>query len=171
MAERPGQMWSLDFIFDATETGTTLKMLTIGEDFTRECFCTAVRTGFSAMQVRDELKALVARYGRPEALRRDNGGEFTAIEIQTWLREQGILAAYIAPGSPWQNGFRESFHSRLRDECLSASIFHNVVDAKTQTEAWRRESNEERPHQSLGDKTPEEYKRDRLTSAAQTTGD
>lgn len=171
VAERPNAVWSCDFIFDATEGGTKLKMLTVGDDFTRECFCIAVQTGFSAVQVRDELKRLVALHGAPDALRRDNGTELTATEMQTWMAETGITAAYIAPGSPWQNGFRESFQGRFRDECLSASLFHNVADAKTQTEAWRREYNEERPHQSLGGKTPNEYKRDWLTSQLQTTGD
>ena len=93
VAERPGQVWSLDFIFDATETVTKLKMLTVGDDFTRECFAIAVRTGFSAGQVRDEPTVLVARYGAPEALRMDNGTELTATEMQTWMAETGITAA------------------------------------------------------------------------------
>jgi transposase InsO family protein len=115
-ARRPGQVWSLDFVFDATQGGTKLKMLTVGDDFTRQCLAIAVGTTFSARRLQQELARLVSRYGRPEALRMDNGPEMTALEVQQWLREQGILAAYIAPGCPWQNGFRESFHSRLRDE-------------------------------------------------------
>jgi transposase InsO family protein len=170
-AQRPGQVWSLDFVFDATEGGTKLKMLTVGDDFTRQCLLIAVGTSFSARRLQQELARLVQGYGLPEALRMDNGPEMTAQEVQTWLSAQGIVAAYIQKGSPWQNGFRESFHSRLRDELLSASLFVNVADARTQTEAFRRAYNGERPHQALGGLTPDEYHQAWLQEQSRANGD
>jgi transposase InsO family protein len=101
----------------------------------------------------------------------DNGPEMTAQEVQQWLSDQGIVAAYTEKGSPWQNGFRESFHSRLRDELLSATLFLNVADAQRQTEAFRQEYNQERPHQALGGLTPDEYHQAWIQLQASTNGD
>ena len=146
-------------------------MLTVGDDFTRHCLRIAVGSAFSSRQVQAELTGLFAQYGTPTALRMDNGPEFIAIELQAWLSEQNVLAAYIAPGCPWQNGFRESFHSRLRDELLAASVFGNIADARTQTEAFRVVYNTERPHQALGGLTPDEYKARWLREQSTTNGD
>ena len=157
-ALRPRHVWSLDFIFDLTERKSKLKMLTVRDDFTRQCLAIAVRTAFSSAQVQTELERLFVRDGVPTAVRMDNGPEFIATALQAWLSKQNVVAVYIAPGSPWQNGFRESFHSRLRDELLSASVFENLADAQTQTEAFRLMYNQERPHQALGGRTPDEYK-------------
>lgn len=169
--QHPNHVWSLDFVFDATERGSKLKMLTVGDDFTRQCLLIAVRTAFSSGQVQAEMARLFAVLGVPHVLRMDNRPEFIATQMQTWLSEQNVLAAYIAPGSPWQNGFRESFHSRLRDELLSASVFETLADARTQTEAFRLMYNQERPHQSLGGLTPNEYKTRWLHNQSAADGD
>ena len=146
-------------------------MLSVGDDFTRQCLTIAAGTTFSARRLQQELARLVALYGRPAALRMDNGPEMTAQEVQTWLSAQGIVAAYIQKGCPWQNGFRESFHSRLRDELLSASLFVNVADAKQQTEEFRQAYNRERPHQALGGRTPDEYHQVWLQKQSEASGD
>ena len=171
VAQHPNHVWSLDFVFDATERGGKLKMLTVGDDFTRQCLLIAVGASFSSAQVQVEMARLFVRYGVPGALRMDNGPEFIATEMQEWLSKQNVLAAYIAPGRPWQNGFRESYHSRLRDELLSASVLANIADARTQTEAFRIMYNTERPHQSLGGLTPDEYKTRWLREQSTNSGD
>ena len=170
-AQRPNHVWSLDFVLDATERGGKLKMLTVGDDFTRPCLLIAVGASFSSAQVQAEMARLFVRLGVPGALRMDNGPEFIATEMPAWLAARNVLAAYIAPGSPWQNGFRESFHSRLRDELLSASVFENIADARTQTEAFRIMYNTERPPQSLGGLTPDQYKTRWLREQSTKSGD
>lgn len=157
VATRPGQVWSLDFIADATETGTKLRILTIGDDFTRVCLAVEVATSFPATRVVRFLARLLAKHNAPMYVRSDNGPEFIEAGLKTWLVQQGMQPAYIEPGHPWQNGVRESFHSRLREELLDGSVFENVADAQRQLEAWRLQYNEVRPHQSLGGLTPHTY--------------
>ncbi len=150
-----------------------LNLLTLKtcDAFTRQCLLIAVGTAFSSAQVQAERARLFAAFGVLGAVRMDNGPEFIATEMQAWLSAQNVLAAYIAPGSPWQNGFRESFHSRLRDELLSASVFENRADARTQTEAFRIMYNTERPHQSLSGLTPDAYKTRWLREQSTNSGD
>ena len=171
VATHPGHVWSYDFIFDATQNGTTLKMLTIGDDFTRECFAIEVATSLRSEHVIATLARLFALHGAPQFLRSDNGPEFVARALQAWLSEQNAQTHYIAPGSPWENGFRESFHGRFRDEFLYGTLFASVAEARILCEGWRREYNEERSHQSLGYLTPSEFKAKWLREHPSSAGD
>jgi putative transposase len=173
----PGHVWSYDFIFDNTQ-GTTLKMLTVGDDFTRECHAIEVATSVPASRVIAVLARLFAEHGAPAYLRSDNGPEFIALALQAWLCERQTQTHYIDKGSPWQNGFRESFHGRFRDEFLYGTLFVSLAEARVLCETWRREYNEERSHQSLGYLTPAEFKAKWLQEQAKnllahspTTGD
>lgn len=168
---RPGQVWSVDFIFDALMSGTKLKILTVGDDFTRECLAIAVSTSFPALKVIAALDGLVAAQGAPEYLKSDNGSEFIAHLLQAWLAGRATKSHFIAPGSPWQNGFRESFHGRFRDEFLSQTVFASVAEARVLCEEFRHEYNEERPHQSLAYLTPAEFKQQWLQQQSQPSGD
>ena len=170
-AQRPQQVWSYDFIFDATQSGTRLKMLTVDDDFTRECLAIEVATTLPSAKVIAVLTGWVAKHGAPQYLRSDNGPEFIATVLQAWLASQQTRTDYIAPGHPWQNGFRESFHGRFRDEFLSVTVFRTVAEARILTEGFRREYNQERPHQSLGYLTPAEFKQKWLQAQSQTTRD
>jgi putative transposase len=170
-ATRPGQVWSVDFIFDAVMSGTKLKILTVGDDFTRECLAISVSTSFPAAKVISVLEGLIQAHQAPEYLKSDNGSEFIAHTLQAWLAGRSTQSHFIAPGSPWQNGFRESFHGRFRDEFLSETLFASVAEARVLCEAFRQEYNEERPHQSLGYLTPVEYKQKWLQAQSENPGD
>jgi putative transposase len=159
-AEYPNHVWTYDFVEDRTLSGTRLKMLTVTDEFTRESLSIEVGTALTWMQVIEVLSGLFTRYGAPQFLRSDNGPEFIANALKAWLASQGTGTLYIEPGSPWQNGFAESFHGKFRDECLNAEVFVSVAEARVRVEAWRRLYNEERPHSSLGYKTPSEFKQD-----------
>lgn len=158
-ADAPGAVWSLDFVFDALERGTPLKILTIGDDFTRECLALEPATSIPAKRVIAVLAGLFREHGAPRYLRSDNGPEFIANALKEWLATTSAQTAYIEPGSPWQNGFRESFHGRFRDEFLNGTLFRSVAEARVMMESYRQEYNTERPHQSLGYRTPLEFKR------------
>lgn len=167
----PGQVWSYDFIFDAAGTSTKLKILTIGDDFTRECLAIEVATSMPSEKVIAVLARLLDTHKAPQYLRSDNGPEFIAHALKAWLAGRKTLTYYIDPGCPWQNGFRESFHGRFRDEFLYGTLFASVAESRVLCEAYRREYNEERPHQSLGYLTPVEFKQKWLQEQSQTTGD
>lgn len=156
-AEGQDQVWCWDFAFDRTVSGTTLKWLSIVDEFTRECLALKVSRTMTSEDVIDTLAELFAMRGVPQAIRSDNGPEFVSRAIQAWLSKLGIEALYVAPGSPWENGYAESFHSKLRDEFLSREEFENVVDAQVRTSAWREDYNHHRPHSSLGYVTPSEF--------------
>lgn len=166
----PGHVWSVDFVFDALICGTKLKMLTVGDDFTRECLAIEVATSLPSAKVIAALDRLVKQHAAPVFLRMDNGPEFIAHALKAWLAGQGAKTHYIDPGSPWQNGFRESFHGRFRDEFLYETLFASVAEARVLCETFRREYNEERPHQSLGYLTPQEYKHNWLQQQSQNPG-
>ena len=157
VATRPGEVWSLDFVVDATQTGSKLRILSVGDDFTRVCLAVHVASAFPAARVQRVLAGLLAQYAAPAYLRSDNGPEFIETNLRAWLVAQQVQSALIEPGHPWQNGVRESFHSRLRDELLDGSVFESVADAQRQLDAWRLVYNEVRPHQSLGGMTPHTY--------------
>jgi putative transposase len=171
VAEGVNHVWSYDFIFDATRNGITLKMLTVGDDFTRECLAIEVATSLPAARVIGVLARLFAVHGAPTYLRSDNGPEFIAWALRDWLAQQKAQTFSIDPGCPWQNGFRESFHARFRDEFLDATLFASVAESRVLCEGYRREYNEERPHQSLGYLTPHEFKAKWLQEQSPTTGD
>ena len=153
------QEWALDFVCDAIATGRGLRILTVVDSFTRECPAIEVNTGLSGQRVTRVLERVIGERGKPKAIRCDNGPEFTSRRFIGWCEEQGIALLHIQPGRPMQNGYVESFNGRLRDECLNANWFHNLDDAKRKIERWREEYNAERPHSSLGYRTPQEYAR------------
>lgn len=140
-AEHPDHVWCWDFVFDRTASGSPLKWLSIVDEYTRECLVLKVDRGITAEDVIDTLAELFAMRGVPGAIRSDNGPEFVATAIQRWLGQVGVETLYIAPGSPWENGFAESFHSRLRDEFLALEIFESLAAARKLTSAWKEDYN------------------------------
>lgn len=158
-AERPRQVWSWDFVEDQTENGTRFRILTLLDEHTRQCLAIHADWSIRAVDVIGVLEAAIARYGAPEHVRSDNGPEFIAYAIQDWLGQAKIKTIYIRPGSPWENGHIESFHDKLRDECLNRELFGSLREARVILESWRAEYNDERPHSSLKYLTPGEFAR------------
>lgn len=156
-AQSPHDVWSYDFVHDATATGATLKCLTVIDEFTRVALAVVVRRSFTSRDVVEVLKSLVAQHGRPAHLRSDNGPEFVAKRVQSWLHDHQIGTRYIDPGQPWQNGTNESFNAVLRDGCLNRWYFNSLRDAREQIEAFRIEYNTIRPHGSLNGETPDSF--------------
>lgn len=156
-AEAKNQVWSWDFIFDRTENGSALKWLSIVDEYTRECLALEVGRSITGADVIDVLIGLSHQRGLPEFIRSDNGPEFIAKSVRQWIEMAGGRTLYVEPGSPWENGFVESFHGRLRDELLDAELFGNVAEARVLSDQWRREYNQERPHSALGYATPAEF--------------
>ncbi len=140
-ATRRNQVWSWDFVADQTEAGSAFRILTLIDEHTRQCLAAHVGWSISAQDVLVVLEKAMCGHGTPEHIRSDDGPEFVAYAIQDWMEQNKVKTLYITPGSPWENGHIESFHDKLRDECLGE---------------WRREYNEDRPHSSLGYQTPAE---------------
>jgi putative transposase len=159
-ASRPNEVWTYDFVFDRDAAGRRLKLLTMMDEFTREGLAIRVGRSFKAAQVKQVLREVGEKRGYPKFLRSDNGSEFIAEIIKEFLAENNIKAAFIEPGSPWQNGKGESFNGKFRDECLRMEIFGNWREAGVISEQWRKFYNSERPHSSLTYQTPNEFKRD-----------
>jgi putative transposase len=153
-AERPNHVWSYDFVEDRTHDGRKYRMLNVIDEFTHECLAIRVQRQLKAVDVIDVLSDLFILRGVPGHIRSDNGAEFVAKAVQEWIAAVGAKTAYIAPGSPWENGFIESFNARLRDELLDGEIFYSLKEAKIVIESWRRHYNTLRPHGSLGYKPP-----------------
>lgn len=153
-AERPNHVWSYDFVEDRTHDGRKYRMLNVVDEFTHECLAIRVNRKLKAVDVIDVLSDLFILRGVPGHVRSDNGAEFIAKAVQEWIAAVGAKTAYIAPGSPWENGFIESFNARLRDELLDGEIFYSLKEAKVVIESWRRHYNTLRPHGSLGYKPP-----------------
>lgn len=156
-AEHIGHVWSWDFIHDQTSDGQALKILSVVDEFSRECILLLVARHITAEEVIDALCELFRSRGVPEHIRSDNGPEFIANAIRTWLAGLDIGPLYIEPGSPWENAYVESFHSRFRDEFLNRELFSTLLEAQVLIEEWRREYNEVRPHSSIGYLTPAEF--------------
>ena len=151
-------VWTWDFIFDRTSDGRSLKWLSIVDEYTRECLALEVRRGMTAEDIRIILAGVAARRGGPpRRMRSDNGPEFAAEAVRSWLKATGSGALYIAPGSPWQNGYAESFHSKVRDEFLNREEFESESQAQALGTLWKEEYNTERPHSSLDYMTPAEF--------------
>jgi putative transposase len=159
-ATRLNEVWTYDFVFDRDAAGRRLKLLTLMDEFTREGLAIRVALSFKATQVKEVLREVGARRGFPQFMRSDNGSEFIAGIIKEFLAENNVKAAYIEPGSPWQNSKGESFNGKFRDECLRMEIFGNWCEAAVIAEQWRKFYNGERPHSSLGYQTPDEFKQD-----------
>jgi putative transposase len=156
-ATHPNHVWTYDFVFDTTSDRRTLKFLTLVDEFTRECLAIKVERRLPAKAVIKVLEQVFAERGVPEHLRSDNGPEFIAKAIQGWLKARQVKTRYIAPGSPWQNAYGESFNGKFRDECLNMEVFYSLAEATTIVEMWRQSYNHERPHSSLAYQTPAEF--------------
>jgi putative transposase len=151
-------VWTWDFIFDRTSDGRSLKWLSLIDEYTRECLALEARRGMTSEEIRVILVEVAARRGGPpHRVRSDNGPEFAAEAVRSWLEATGSGSLYVAPASPWQNGYAESFHSRLRDEFLNREEFESQVQAQALGRLWKEEYNTERPHSSLAYQTPSEY--------------
>jgi transposase InsO family protein len=153
-ARHPNHVWTYDFLMDQTIDGRRLKILAIVDEFTRECLAILVARSITAEDVVSELSRLMATRGTAAYLRSDNGPEFIAKRVRDWLAALRTETLYIAPGSPWENPYSESFNSRLRDELLNREVFTSLLEARVLLEAYRKEYNERRPHSSLGYRTP-----------------
>ena len=165
-ASHRGHVWTWDFISDATVRGGTLKMLTILDEHTRECHVLRPERALRAADVLAWLERTIGEHGAPAFLRSDNGPEFIAKEVQRWLATNQIKTIYIDPGSPWQNGFVESFHGRFRDECLNQEQLWTLTEARVVIEDFRHHYNHSRPHGKLGYQSPVRFatQNQRLTS-------
>lgn len=170
VATRKNQVLSYDFLFDQTADGRTIKILTVLDIFTRECLAIVLDHRITAEGVIKVLQRLFAEHGTPEFIRSDNGPEFIAKRIQKWLRESGVRTQYIEPGAPWQNAHIESFHDKLRDECLNSELFLSLQEARVVVEDWRMEYNTIRPHSSLGRIPPAAYAAALRTKGARREG-
>jgi len=157
-AEYPNHVWTMDFVHDRLSNNSPLRMLTLVDEYTRECLDIPVKRSMKATDVQEVLKQVVAdREHCPVYIRSDNGSEFIAQALQTWLGQAGIASTFIEPGSPWQNGKCESFNGKFRDECLNMQVFQTLFEAKAIVCQWRRHYNERRPHSALNYLTPREY--------------
>jgi len=156
-ATHRNHVWTWDFVHDVTMRGGKLRMLTVLDEHTRECRCIHVERRINADKVRQVMARLIDEYGAPEYIRSDNGSEFIESNLREWLENEGIKTLYIDPGSPWQNGFIESFHARLREECLNREQLWTLTEARVVIEDWRYKYNHIRPHRSLGYITPIQF--------------
>ncbi len=147
-------VWSYDFVMDRTQDGRPIKMLTVVDEFTRESLAIVVKRKMKSADVIDALAELFLTRGLPEHIRSDNGPEFIATALRRWLETLEVSPQYIHPGSPWENGYIESFNGKLRDEFLNGEIFYTLFEAQVLIERWRKYYNTERPHSSLGYKPP-----------------
>jgi putative transposase len=154
---RPNQRWSMDFVSDRLADGRWFRILTVVDQYTRECLCAYADRSQTGDKVVVQMKRLVVLRGVPESITTDNGGEFAGKAMETWAYKNGVKLDLIRPGKPVENGYIESFNGRLRDECLNGEIFFDLADAREKLERWRRDYNEHRPHSSLDDRTPVEF--------------
>jgi putative transposase len=151
------QEWTLDFAHDAVACGRAIWVLSLVDAYTRECLALEVDTSFASRRVTRVLEQIVGERGQPKAIRCDNGPELTSRHFLAWCVERQIELVDIQPGKPTQNARVESFHGRLREECLAVSWFQNLLDARRKIAVWKKEYNQERPHSSLGYLTPKEF--------------
>ena len=156
-AARPNQRWSMDFVSDRFADGRWFRILTVLDQYTRECLCAYADRSQTGEKVVVQMKQLVANRGAPESITTDNGGEFAGRAMETWAYQAGVKLDFIRPGRPVENGYIESFNGRLRDECLNGEVFFNLTDAREKLERWRRDYNRHRPHSALADRTPQEF--------------
>jgi putative transposase len=156
-AEHKDHVWAWDFLHDRTADGGPLKWLTLVDEYTRECLALEVARGMTAKAACAVLAEVVRERGAPAHLRSDNGPEFIARVLRSWVAGAGLGTLYIEPGAPWENGYAESFNSKVRDELLDAEEFASVLEAKVLGKAYKQEYNHVRPHSALGYRTPAEF--------------
>lgn len=163
-AIRPNERWSMDFMSDQLANGRTIRVFNVVDDFTRQCLAMEVDTSLNGVRVTRVLDRLVARHGHPQRIVMDNGPEFTGKALDRWAWEHRVQLSFIEPGKPVQNAFVESFNGTCRNECLNENWFLSLADARAIIENWRIDYNDQRPHSSLGGRTPSEF-----ATAIQTT--
>ena len=157
-AVRPNERWSMDFIHERTEDGRSFRVLSIIDQFTRECIALVADRPMTGAKVVLALEqAFCQGRPKPESITTDNGSEFVGKALDAWSVRHGIKLDFIRPGRPVENGYVESFHGRLRDECLNAEIFFSLADAQQKLSAWREDYNHRRPHSSLSDRSPADF--------------
>jgi putative transposase len=156
-AQRPYQTWSIDFVHDRLASGRTFKCLVVVDEYSRTCLALEVDFGISGERVIRVLDRAIELYGKPEAIRSDNGPEFAGNAMDAWAYKTGVKLDFIQPGKPTQNAYCESFNGRFREECLNDNQFQMLVEAQVVIETWRTDYNDERPHGSLNGLTPSEF--------------
>lgn len=154
---RPNQRWSMDFVSDRLVDGRWFRILTVVDQYTRECVCTYADRSQTGEKVVVQMNRLALLRGLPESITTDNGGEFAGKAMEIWAYQNEVTLDLIRPGKPVENGYVESFNGRLRDECLNGEIFFDLADAREKLERWRADYNQNRPHSSLADRTPTEF--------------
>lgn len=171
-AMRPNERWSMDFVHDRTAEGRWFRILTVVDQFTRECPLLFADRQLSGRKVADALDLVLRRNPKPVSITVDNGSEFASRALEAWAYRHEIQLAFIRPGKPVENGYIESFNGRLRDECLNTEVFFSLVDIRQKLERWRHHYNQYRPHSSLSDRSPGEFRAswDRLTSSPPLPG-
>jgi putative transposase len=152
--ERRNHVWAYDFVWCRTHDGRPVKMITVIDEFSRECLAIRAARKMRSEHVVELMAELFTLKGVPENIRSDNGAEMTATSVRNWLEKVGVQTLFIEPGSPWENGYCESFNGKLRDELLNREIFYSLKEVQVLTESWRREYNQVRPHSSLGYRPP-----------------
>jgi putative transposase len=152
--ERPNHVWSYDFVEARTHDGRSLRLLTMIDEYTRQCVAIRVARRLNSYHVIETLGDCMLEHGVPEHVRSDNGAEMTAERVRKWLETLGTKPLFIEPGSPWENGYCESFNGKLRDECLDGEIFYSLREAQVIVGMWRTHYNTKRPHSSLGYRPP-----------------
>ena len=165
---KPNERWSIDFVSDRFTDGRPFRILSLIDDFSRECLALIADTSMPGLRVARELDSVLQNRTKPKTIVSDNGTEFTCTAILKWSADRQVGWHFIEPGKPQQNAFVESFNGRLRDECLNETLFSSLEEARTLLAAWRDDYNQTRPHSSLANKTPQEF-RDHAISLAITT--
>ena len=166
-AKRPNQLWAMDFLHDALHTGRKFRLLPIIDTYTKECFWIEADTSIGGQRVTQVLTRISAIHGLPEQIVVDNGPEFISNAVDAWAYARGIKLQFIRPGKPVDNCYTESFNGRFRDECLNENWFGSLEQVRNIVEAWRLDYNQARPHSSLGDLTPAEFKMQELSKIGQ----
>jgi putative transposase len=156
-ASSANQRWSMDFVSDRLMDGRWFRILTVVDQYTRECLCAHADRSQTGEKVAEQLERVIAIRGAPETITSDNGSEFAGRAMDYWAHHAGVKLDFIRPGKPVENSYIESFNGRLRDECLNVEVFLDLPDARSKIEKWRRDYNQQRPHSALADRTPQEY--------------
>jgi putative transposase len=156
-ASRPNQRWSMDFVAQRLADGRWIRVLTVVDQYTRECLTLHADTALSGEKVATDLDEVIASRGAPQSITVDNGTEFASKAMDVWAYTHGVHLDFIRPGRPVENGYIESFNGKLRDECLNVEVFFTLADARRKLVLWQHDYNHHRPHSALADRTPAEF--------------